>query len=303
MNARTAKFCVGQGLVNIKRNKLFSIASMCTIAACIFLISVIFSIIINVNYIEKQVEQNLGITVFFDNGISQEQIDAIGDIIKADKRVEKYEYTSAEEAWEGFKKKYLADASDDVAKAFANENPLANSASYTVFLNTIEDQDAFVASLKKVEGVREVKHFQQAKETLSKISRLLWYVSIALIIIMLGVGIFLISNTVMIGISVRRREIKIMKLIGSTNGFVRAPFIIEGVIIGLVGSTIPLILIRVVYSKFISFVMTKFGFMASSFSFAPAREIFMILVPLGLGIGAGIGFIGSILSIRKHLKV
>ena len=154
-----------------------------------------------------------------------------------------------------------------------------------------------------MEGVREVKHFEQAKETLAKISRLLWYVSIALIIIMLGVGIFLISNTVMIGISVRRREIKIMKLIGSTNGFVRAPFIIEGVIIGLVGSTLPLILIRVVYSKFISFVMIKFGFMTSSFTFASAHDIFVILVPLGLGIGAGIGFIGSILSIRKHLKV
>ena len=299
MNARTAKFCVGQGLVNIKRNKLFSIASMCTIAACIFLISVIFSIIINVNYIEKQVEQNLGVTVFFDNGLSQERIDEIGEIIKADKRVEKCEYTSAEEAWKSFKENYLADAGDDVAKAFANDNPLANSASYTVFLKTIEEQDAFVTSLKKVEGVRDVKHFQQAKETLSKISRLLWYVSIALIIIMLGVGIFLISNTVMIGISVRRREIKIMKLIGSTNGFVRAPFIIEGVIIGLVGSIVPLVLIRIVYSKFISFVMTKFGFMASSFSFASAREIFMILIPLGLGIG----FIGSVLSIRKHLKV
>lgn len=303
MNARTAKFCVGQGLVNIKRNKLFSIASMCTIAACIFLISVIFAIIINVNYIEKQVEKNLGITVFFDKGLSQERIDAIGDIIKADERVEKCEYTSAEEAWESFKKNYLSDAGDDVAKAFANDNPLANSASYTVFLNTIEDQDAFVTSLEKVEGVREVKHFEQAKETLAKISRLLWYVSIALIIIMLGVGIFLISNTVMIGISVRRREIKIMKLIGSTNGFVRAPFIIEGVIIGLVGSTLPLILIRVVYSKFISFVMTKIGFMTSSFTFASAHDIFVILVPLGLGIGAGIGFIGSILSIRKHLKV
>lgn len=303
MNARTAKFCVGQGLVNIKRNKLFSIASMCTIAACIFLISIIFAIIINVNYIEKQVEQNLGVTVFFKEGVTQEQIDAIGEKIKADDRVEKCEYTSAEEAWESFKKNYLADASDDVAKAFANDNPLANSASYTVFLKSIDDQDAFVSSIQKVEGVRNVKHFEQAKETLSKISRLLWYVSIALIIIMLGVGIFLISNTVMIGISVRRREIKIMKLIGSTNWFVRAPFIIEGVIIGLVGSALPLILIRVVYSKFISFVMTKFGFMASSFSFAPAGEIFMILIPLGLGIGAGIGFIGSVLSIRKHLKV
>jgi cell division transport system permease protein len=251
---------------------------------------------------EKQMEQNLGVTVFFDKGLSQEGIDAIGEVIKADKRVENYEYTSAEEAWENFKNSYFAE-DPELAEAFANDNPLANSASYTVFLNNIEDQDSFVESIQKVDGVRKVKHSEQAKETLSKISRLLWYVSIALIIILLGVGIFLISNTVMIGISVRKREIKIMKLIGSTNGFVRAPFIIEGVIIGLVGSAIPLIIMRIVYSKFISFVMGKFGYMASSFSFASARDIFMILMPVGLGIGAGIGFIGSILSIRKHLKV
>ena len=186
MNGRTVKFCIGQGLVNIKRNKLFSIASMCTIAACIFLISIIFAIIINVNYIEKQVEQNLGVTVFFDKGITQERIDEIGEIIKADNRVERCEYTSAEEAWESFKNNYLADASDDVAKAFANDNPLADSASYTVFLKTIDDQDAFVTSLEKVEGVRNVKHFEQAKETISKISKLLLYVSIVLINIMIG---------------------------------------------------------------------------------------------------------------------
>jgi cell division transport system permease protein len=94
-----------------------------------------------------------------------------------------------------------------------------------------------------------------------------------------------------------------MKLIGSTNAFVRAPFIIEGIIIGLVGSVIPLILIRVIYDKLVSFVVSKFGVMASSISFASVHEIFAILIPMGLGIGAGIGLIGSILSLRKHLKV
>ena len=302
MNGRTAGYCVKQGLINIKRNKLFSIASIGTIAACIFLIGIIFSIIINVNFMEKQVEQNLGVTVFFDKGLSQEGINAIGEVIKADQRVDKYEYTSAEDAWKEFQKKYFEE-DPDLAKAFANDNPLADSASYTVFLKDIEQQDAFVNSISKVEGVRKVKHSEQAKETLSKVSRLLGYVSVALIIILLGVGIFLISNTVMIGISVRRREIKIMKLIGSTNGFVRAPFIIEGVIIGLVGSAIPLIILRVVYGKIIAFVMSKFGVMASSMSFASVGDIFVILVPMGLGIGAGIGLIGSVLSIRKHLKV
>ena len=297
MNARTTGYCINQGLVNIKRNKLFSIASIGTIAACIFLIGIIFSIIINVNFMEKQVEQNLGVTVFFDKGLNQEGIDAIGEVIKADKRVDKFEYTSADEAWNAFQKSYFAE-DPDLAKAFTNDNPLANSASYTVFL-----KDAFVKSISAVQGVRKVKHSEQAKETLSKVSRLLGYVSVALIVILLGVGIFLISNTVMIGISVRRHEIKIMKLIGSTNSFVRAPFIIEGVIIGLVGSMIPLVILRLVYGKAIAFIMSKFGVMASSISFASVSAIFVILVPMGLGIGAGIGLIGSILSIRKHLKV
>ena len=194
-------------------------------------------------------------------------------------------------------------ANPELAKAFANDNPLADSASYTVFLKNIDEQDAFVNSISKVQGVRKVKHSEQAKEALSKFSKLLGYVSIALIVILLGVGIFLISNTVMIGITVRRHEIKIMKLIGSTNGFVRAPFIIEGVIIGLVGSAIPLVILRVIYERLIAFVMSKVGVMASSISFATVGEIFGVLVPLGLGIGAGIGLVGSFLSIRKHLKV
>ncbi len=302
MNIRTVRYCLNQGLVNIKRNKLFSLASIGTISACIFLIGIIFTIIINVNYMEKQMEQKIGVTVFFEKGLNQAGIDAIGQQIKADKRVERYQYTSAEEAWEDFKDDYFSD-DPDLASGFANDNPLADSASYTIFLKNIDDQDAFVKKMESIEGVRKVKHSDQAKQTLSNVGRLLGYASVALIIILLGVGIFLISNTVMIGISVRRHEIKIMKLIGSTNAFVRSPFIIEGVIIGVVGSAIPLVLIRIIYERLIHFVISKFGVMANTVSFASAGDIFAILIPLGLGIGAGIGFIGSILSLRKHLKV
>lgn len=302
MNVRTANYCLKQGLVNIKRNKLFSLASVGTIAACIFLIGVIFALIINVNHMEKELEKQVGITIFFEKGLDQAGIDAIGEQIKADDMVDRYEYTSAEEAWEDFKGDYFAD-DPELADGFANDNPLADSASYTVFLKDINEQETFVEKMKAVEGVRKVKHSEQAEETLSNISRLLGYVSVALIIILLGVGIFLISNTVMIGISVRQHEIKIMKLIGATNWFVRSPFIIEGVIIGLVGSAVPLIIIRLLYTRLIDFVISKFGIMASSIPFAPVGDIFRILLPLGLGIGAGIGLIGSILSLRKHLKV
>jgi cell division transport system permease protein len=107
----------------------------------------------------------------------------------------------------------------------------------------------------------------------------------------------------MIGISVRSEEIKIMKLIGSTNSFVRAPFVIEGVVIGLIGSVIPLTILFIVYQKLIGLIVSKFGVFARNITFAPQSMVFTVLIPIGLGIGVGIGLIGSFLSIRKHLKV
>ena len=298
MNTRTANYCLKQGFVNIKRNKLFSLASIGTIAACTFLIGVIFTIIINVNFMEKKVEQQVGVTIFFNEGLSQQGIDDIGKTIKSDSRVKSYEYISAEQAWESVKGMYFKD-NPDLAEGFIK----ANSASYTVYLKSINDQKAFATAMEKVQGVRQVKYSNPTREFLTNFGKMLGYASIALIIILLGVGIFLISNTVMIGISVRRHEIKIMKLIGATNSFVRAPFIIEGVTIGLLGSIIPLVIIRLVYDRLIDFIMTKFGVLGNSIPFASVHQIFLVLVPLGLGIGAGIGLIGSIVSMRKHLKV
>ncbi len=301
MSAKSAGYCFKQGLVNIKRNKLYSIASIGTVAACIFLISVILAIIINVNFMEKKLEQRVGVTVFFEQNTLQNTIDEIGKILKEDKRVKSVKFTSAEKAWKDFQKDYFKD-DPELAKGF-KKNPLANSASFTVFLKNIKKQDALVKFAKNLPGVRKVKQSKQAKNTLTKLEKLLGYASIVLIVILLGVGIFLISNTVMIGISVRSEEIKIMKLIGSTNSFVRAPFVIEGIMIGLIGSVIPLVVLVIVYSKLISLVISKFGVFARSIPFAPQSLVFAILIPIGLGIGVGIGLIGSFFSIRKHLKV
>ncbi len=301
MHFRTIKFCLKQGFVNIKRNKLFSLASIGTIAACVFLISIIMAIIINVNNMETYVEQKVGITIFFDKGISQEQIDTIGNKINGSSLVKNYKYTSAEEAWEEFKVNFKDQP--ELAEGFKDDNPLANSASYKVFLKNIEDQPKFVKMMQETEGVRTVKYSSTTKSVLSNIGKMLGYASAALIIILLGVGIFLINNMVMIGISVRRNEIHIMKLIGATNWFVRAPFVLEGVVIGLVGSLIPLGIVRVAYGRIIATIMSKFGVMGSNLPFASNTEIFRVLLPLGLGIGAGIGLIGSALSLRKHLRV
>lgn len=127
--------------------------------------------------------------------------------------------------------------------------------------------------------------------------------TIGLIAILLGVSVFLISNTVTIGINVRREEITIMKYIGATDFFVRSPFVVEGILIGLVGAGIPLAIIYFVYNKAVAYVLDRFSILTNLLTFLPVKEIFHILLPLSLGIGVGIGFLGSFITVRKHLRV
>ena len=117
------------------------------------------------------------------------------------------------------------------------------------------------------------------------------------------VSIFLISNTITIGITVRKEEIAIMKLIGATNFFVRAPFIIEGIIIGAVGSVFPLYLLYVMYQKILEYVAGRFAVITSVFAFVSKEELFKTMIPVGLILGIGVGLFGSLITTRKHLKV
>ena len=116
-------------------------------------------------------------------------------------------------------------------------------------------------------------------------------------------GLGLINNTITVGISVRKEEIAIMKLIGATDYLVRAPFIVEGIVIGLVGASAPLILLYVLYDKVMIYVAEKFAFIGSILEFVSPHILFQGLIPIGLTLGVGIGFLGSIWTIRKHLKV
>lgn len=281
---------------------MFSLASIGTIAACVFLIGLFYSIVINFQYIVQNAEEQVGITVFFDEGTDQARIDEIGNQIKSMEGVSDIQYTSAEEAWESFKESYFASA-PELAEGFKEDNPLANSANYTVYIEDISRQGEYVKNIQQIEQVRQVNYSESTVSTMTSFGRLVGYASMAIIVILLGVGIFLISNTVMMGISVRKKEIKIMKLIGATNLFVRSPFIIEGVVIGIIGAAIPQAVLWFAYDKVVEFVMTQFQALSSIMVFLPAGTIFAVLCPMSFAVGAGIGLVGSIMSIRKHLKV
>lgn len=301
MRINTFFYSIKQGLKNIFRNKMFSLASIATMAACIFMFGLFYIIITNFSATVHSIEEGVSITVFFEKGTSDADIRAIGEQIGKRAEVGKVDYVSAEDAWKEYKKVYFQ-GKEDLADGFT-DNPLANSAHYQVYLNDVSMQDSLVTYIEGLTGVREVKESAQVANTLTDFNRLLGYVSGGIILILLCVAVFLISNTVTVGISVRKEEIAIMKLIGATDFLVRAPFVVEGIVIGLVGAAIPLTLLYVMYQKIVVYIAQKFNFIGSMIVFEPVKVVFQTLIPVGVLLGAGIGFLGSQMTIRKHLKV
>ena len=243
MRISTFFYTIKQGFVNIFRNKWFSLASIATIGACLFLFGMFYSVLANFQNIVKTAQEGVSVTVFFDEGISQEKIEEIGALIDKRPEVSKKVFISADEAWNSFKDEYLGEYADGFT-----ENPLADSASYEIYLNDVSMQPALVTYLEGVEGIRLVNRSEVTAATLTGVNALVAYISLGIIVILFAVSIFLISNTVTIGISVRKEEISIMKYIGATDFFVRSPFVIEGMLIGVIGALIPTGIIYVLYT-------------------------------------------------------
>lgn len=302
MRISTFGYSMKQGVKNIGRNKMFSIASIATMAACIFLFGLFYSIVINFNHIVEKAEEGVAITVFFDEDATQEQKDNIGAQLEKKDGVLEVNYISANEAWESFQDDYFGD-SKDAAEGFKNDNPLANSDNYEVYMSDVEKQKEVVEFAEGLEGVRKVNKSDVVAKTLTSVNKLVYYVSAAIILILLAVSIFLISNTVTMGITVRREEIAIMKYIGAKDGFVRAPFVIEGLLIGIVGAILPLVLLYFMYDKAVSYIMTRFSLLNNIMTFLPVSEVYKTLLPVGIALGVGIGFVGSFFTIHKHLRV
>jgi cell division transport system permease protein len=302
MRISTFWYCLKQGVNNICKNILFSLASIATVSACIFLFCLFFSIMINVQHVIKNTEGTVGVTVFFEAGLDKNKITEIGNKIKAREEVKEAKFISAEEAWDEAKKEYFGDM-QDLAEGFEQDNPLANSSSYTVYLKDLVDQDKVVDWLKGIEGVRKVNYSRTAAEGMNSLNKVVGVLSMLIIGILLSVAIFLISNTISVAAAFRKNENHIMKLIGATDYMIRAPFVVEGVIIGLVGASIPLVAIYFLYRSTVEYVVTKFSILTGLFQFLPVEAIFPYMAVTALSLGLGIGFFVSFFTIRKHLKV
>lgn len=298
----TLWYSLKQGVKNLYKNRMFTLASIGTMVACLFLFGVLIAIGMNFRYMVKNAEEQVGITVFFNEGMEETKIQAIGTKIKNIDGVVETNYISAEEAWKTFSEEVFGNE-EEVLKAFGTDNPLADSASYEVFIEDIAQQQEIVKQIEQIDGVRKVESSEGAAVGLTNLNMLAGYAAAGVVIILLAVAVFLISNTITIGIAVRKEEIAIMKLIGATDFFVKAPFIIEGLIIGLVGSIIPIGILYAAYDRVIHYVAENYRFLQNILTFLPPNEVLSVMAPASLLIGVGVGFLGSYVTLYRHLRV
>lgn len=255
---KTLGYGIKQGFKNIVQNKIFSLVAIGTIAICLFLLGLFYALLSNFQHMMYNVESNVGLTVFFDSGIEPEEIDSLGEQIRKLDGVETVDYISPTEAWKKFQKE-MYQGKENLEDTFGDENPLQDSASFEITLTRVSKQAKVSKEIKEMKGIRKVNGSSTVAKSLSSANMLVAYVSATIIGLLLLVSVFLINNAVATGIRVRKDEISIIKMIGATDGFIRAPFLVEGLVIGLIGAIIPIIVLWVLYERVIQFVLEHFS--------------------------------------------
>lgn len=291
-----------QGIGNLRKNRMFTLASIGTVAACLFVFGLFYFVLSNFQNIIHSAESSVGVSVFFEENSSDAQIQQIGDVIRNREEVERVEYVSPEEAWARFKEDNFSET-PELAESFGEDNPLADSASYEIYLNDIAKQETLVEYLETVEGIRMVKKSDEVAAGFSSVNKLVGGVSLVLILVLLFVSVFLIHSTIATGIAVRKPEIAIMRLMGASDFFIWGPFIVEGILIGVIGSALPLIVLAISYGRILTYISRHFSLFSEGLAFLTTGEVFAVLIPVALLLGVGIGFLGSYVTVRRNLKV
>ncbi|MCQ4936260.1 MULTISPECIES: permease-like cell division protein FtsX [Anaerotignum] len=299
MRPSTIKYFLKEGLSGLKKNLLMTVASIVAVMACISIMSFSYCVASNLQHILQQMEDSIGISVFLGGNPTSQEIEGMKTTISKIDHVLDVQYISPGDALEALKKDWGAD--EDIFEGLdETNNPLSHS--FQITLDSIDNQGSVLATLKGIDGIDNIRHGQTETELIMKANKVFNIASILVMLILGIISIMIIMNTIRISVVNRRVEINIMKYVGATDWFIRWPFIIEGVIIGLVGAVIPLLVGMPIYAKVISSLYSYFP-VIKMIQFLLTGDIFIVLFPVALVFGVLLGVIGSVTSIRKHLQV
>lgn len=300
MRIRSMKYYFKEAIKSLFKNNLMTVASIITVSSCIFIFIFSYCLASNVDYILEQLEDSIMISVFVDDKLTDDQVKVLEQKIVKTSHVVKVEFTSSEEALKKMSDE-LGDSSG-LMEGLKDDNPLPRS--FDVYYDSATNQKSVLASLneliKQQSGITRIKHF--STDTLIKINNVIRVFSIIIILGMGIISIVIITNTIKLTVNNRKNEINIMKYVGATDWFIRWPFLIEGMIIGAIGASIPLFVSMIIYRN-LEFNFKEFSNLMLDYDVKTLTSVFGFLIPVAIFLGVSIGIIGSAMSIRKHLKV
>ena len=295
---RTTKFFVKEGLGNLRKNKTMSAASITSVIAALLVIGIFFIIVLNVDYAAARLESQIEMMVYLQNDLSETLIDSMSKEIKTISGVKDVQFIPKAQALKDLNEKWGDNSY--LLEGLEGDNPLPDSLKVT--LVDPAKANSVALAISSISNIERVVYGKEELEKLLKATYILRITSLAIITILVFVSVFIISNTIKLTVYARRKEINIMKFVGATDWFVRGPFIVEGMLLGLLGSIITSTVLAIGYYYGSNAIMNQMiGLL--SISLMPFGEIFRSLVLLLATVGLLIGTFGSFLSVRKFIKV
>lgn len=295
MKINTVNYLVGDAFKSLKRNRTISIASMITVFITFLVLGIFVLLGQNAGLIIKGLEDKIEIQVFLDKDVKLIEEREIQVKIKEQAGVDSVKYESAEEAYNN-----ILESNPDFLKGYTLEkNPFP--ASYIVKISDPDQIDNIVKAVEDLPGVESIENQQGIVKSIQNVIKTIKIIGAGLFVVLIAVSVFLIMNTTKITVYSRRREVGIMKFVGATDWFIRWPFIIEGMVIGLVGAIVSIVTLYFLYKLVISGISSMFVMMSFSL-IAPSYVLTTLLFMFMLG-GIVIGGIASYLALRKFLKV
>ena len=294
-------YLIGEGFSNVFKNKKSTGASLMIMCATMIIFGVFLILGENINHFVKNVEDSQGIQVFAKDEATDEQVKVLGEEIAKIQGVNKTQFKSKEDALNQMKEN-LGDENESLLEGYEGENNIF-TASYVVTLTDLNLNQQVQDEIMKLDNVKKIASSNQTVSTLIDLSNGIKIVTGVILILLIIISVFIISNTIKLTVHARRKEISIMKYVGATNGFIRWPFIVEGMIIGIISSLISILLVGVAYN-FIAEQMVNASFMKiMGVSLVSFGDMFNSIIIVYMLLGIGIGALGSIISMRKYLKV
>ena len=292
-------YLLGEGFRNVLKNKKSTGASLMIMCATMLIFGLFFLIGENVNHMMKEVESEQGMQVFMYKDATEEQIQKLGEDLKKIDNIAKVTHVTKEEGLNSIKERFGENAK--LLDVYLQNNPLGDS--YVVQLTDLSKSDEVKANIEKLDNIKEITAKDKVVTALVKIANGIKIVSGVILILLVVISIFIISNTIKLTVHARRKEISIMKYVGATNGFIRWPFIVEGIIIGIVAALISILILGAAYNALVNQVVSSSIANTMGLSVLSFSSIFGLVIAVYLSLGVGIGSIGSIISMKKYLRV